>query len=142
MVDVTTPVPAGTPVGELVVGRFHGWSLLKDTAGVDGMGLVTASPAPYTLFGRLKAIADAIAAAFSSDIGVTRNIFAITPNATTAISPLPRVIRVDVAGTITFRAVDSTADVTLNVVAGERIEGRIQYIRVSGTTASGIVGFA
>lgn len=138
----TTPLDTGTVVGETIGGKLHGYSLLRDTAGADAMGVAGATPGATTLLGRLKAIADAIAAAFSSDIGVTRNIFAITPHATNPVSPIPRLIRADGAGTITFRTIDATADVTMTVVAGERIEGRFQYIRVSGTTVATLHGFA
>ncbi len=71
-----------------------------------------------------------------------RQSFTITPNDTTAITPLPRAVRVNTAGTVAYRAVDSAADVTVTVSAGETIPARIQYIRATGTSATGFVGHA
>ena len=77
-----------------------------------------------------------------SSIAPARKMFLITPHASNEIDPLPKAIRADGAGSIVLRAVGSGADVTINVVAGERIDVRAQYIRASGTTVSVIHGFA
>lgn len=77
-----------------------------------------------------------------SVIAPARDMFLITPHATNEIDPLPKAIRADGAGVIVLRAVDSTNDVTINVVAGERIDVRAKYIRASGTTVSVIHGLA
>ena len=69
-----------------------------------------------------------------------RNAFAISPHATNEINPLPRAVRFDVAGTVALRTIEGTADVSVTVAAGETLDWRIQYIRVAGTTATGIVG--
>ena len=71
-----------------------------------------------------------------------RNDFAITPSDGAAITPLPRAVRVNVAGTVVYRSVDSAADVTINAAAGEVIQSRVQYIRATGTSATGFVGKA
>jgi len=71
-----------------------------------------------------------------------RRVFLITPHDTTALDPLPKAIRADGAGAIVFRAVDSNADVTVNVVAGEVLDVRAKYIRATGTTVTVIHGFA
>lgn len=69
-----------------------------------------------------------------------RNAFTITPHATNEISPLPRSVRFDGAGTVALRTVDGAADISITVAAGETLDWRIQYIRATGTTATGIVG--
>jgi len=71
-----------------------------------------------------------------------RKMFLITPHATNAIDPIPKAIRADDAGVIVLRAVDSSADVTVNVAAGEVLDVRAKYIRASGTTVSVIHGYA
>lgn len=68
--------------------------------------------------------------------------FAITPHATNALSVTPRRIRADAAGTITFRLKDSPADITLTFAAGEYFYGLVTHVRVTGTTATPIHGFA
>lgn len=65
-----------------------------------------------------------------------RNVFAITPHATNEVSPKPKAIRADTSGTITFRTVDGSADVVMNVVAGEILPVRVKYVRATGTTAT------
>jgi hypothetical protein len=68
---------------------------------------------------------------------------AITPSDTAVLPTLPKAIYVGGAGNITLRAVDSTADVVLNgVLAGSTIPVRAQFIRATGTTATGLVGLA
>lgn len=193
MADVTTPVPDATALGLLVAGRLLGFNLLNDTAGADAMGLVTASPAAFTLLGRLKAISDntdgleslvtatntllttlggyqdgqegllgdlrtllttqatyldglenllTLGNGSAELVTPARRSFAIAKHDTTAITPLPRAVRVDVAGTVTYRTVDDTADVTMTALAGEVIQARVQFIRATGTSASGFLGFA
>ena len=61
MTATTTPVAAGTDIGETIDDKFYNRVFLKDTAGADAMGLVVTAPAANTLLGRLKAIADALA---------------------------------------------------------------------------------
>ena len=71
-----------------------------------------------------------------------RLVYLITPSATAAIDPLPKAIRAGSDGTIAFRAVDSTSDVTMTVLAGEILPIRAQFIRVAGTTVTTIHGLA
>jgi hypothetical protein len=71
-----------------------------------------------------------------------RLVYLITPSASTPIEPLPKAIRAGTAGTITFRAVDSTVDVVMSVVTGEILPIRAQFIRVAGTTVTTIHGLA
>lgn len=68
--------------------------------------------------------------------------FLITPHTTIAIVPVPKAVRFDTAGTVTFRAVDSEADVTMNVLAGETLDIRMQFIRAAGTTVTAIHALA
>lgn len=73
----------------------------------------------------------------------SRNSFAITPHATNPVIPLPKGIYVGGAGNITLRTVDGTADVVLNnVPAGVILPVRAQFVRATGTTATGLVGLA
>lgn len=71
-----------------------------------------------------------------------RNVFAITPHDINEVSPIPKAIRADADGAVTFRAVDSSADVTLNMVAGEVLPVRVQYLRDTGTDAITVHGLA
>lgn len=85
---------------------------------------------------------DRFSSASDTAVSPAREMFLITPHATNEIDPLPKAIRADGAGVIVLQAVGSGSDVTINVVAGERIDVRAKYIRASGTTVSVIHGFA
>jgi hypothetical protein len=74
-----------------------------------------------------------------ADIGSAGGGVAITPHNTNAISPVPRAIHVGTAGDLACRFKDSSADVTLKVVAGVCYAYRLQYVRVTGTTAADMV---
>ena len=71
-----------------------------------------------------------------------RDMFVITPHATNEVSPLPKAIRADTAGTVTFRAVDGAADVTVTMAAGEQLQVRAKYVRAAGTTVTLLHGLA
>ena len=60
-------------------------------------------------------------------------MFLIARSDDTAISPVPRSVRFDEAGTVVLRAVNSAADVTLTVAAGEVLPVRVQFIRLTGS---------
>ena len=75
-------------------------------------------------------------------IAPARNVYTITASDATAVSPLPRAVRVNVGGTFIFRTVDGISDVTITALAGELLNARIQYLRATGTTATGFTGFA
>ena len=76
-------------------------------------------------------------------IDPARAAFAITPDDGVALALLPRSIYVGSGGTLTLRAVDSPADVTLvNIASGQQIDIRPSHIRATGTTAANIVGLA
>lgn len=66
-------------------------------------------------------------------------LFALTPHATN-LMPRNRGFLVAVAGNVAVRAVGSSADVTLTVLAGVIYPIEIAYLRVTGTTATGISG--
>lgn len=87
-------------------------------------------------------MADKFAAQLDRASTPGREMFVITPHATDEIAPLPKAIRADDDGTIALRAVDSGADVTITVVAGEIIPVRAKHIRITGTTVTLIHGFA
>lgn len=69
-----------------------------------------------------------------------REIFAITPNDTTPLAKQPKALKFNVGGTVVIRAVDSTADVTITVLAGEILPVIVSYVKATGTTATGIHG--
>ncbi len=71
-----------------------------------------------------------------------RQMFQITPHATDEVSPLPKAIRADEAGTVALRAADSGADVTVTMAAGEVLPVRAKYVRVTGTTVATLHGIA
>lgn len=68
----------------------------------------------------------------------SRDMFLIAPHATNEVDPLPKAIRADGAGSITLRAVDSDADVTFNMVAGEQLAVRAQFVRSADMTIHGL----
>lgn len=79
----------------------------------------------------------------SDDVGhPARQAFAVTPHATNEVDPLPKALLIGGAGNIVLRAVDSAADVTIAVVAGQLLPIRAQFVRASGTTATGIIALA
>ena len=65
-----------------------------------------------------------------------RRMYVVTPHATNPISPLPKALRFNAAGNVVLRAVDSEADVTITVAAGETLAVRASHIRVTGTTVA------
>lgn len=74
-----------------------------------------------------------------SDPGVSA--FAITPHATDEVNPIPRALYVGVAGNLTVRLMNDSADVLfVGVPAGTVLPIRPQYVRASGTTAGSLVG--
>lgn len=68
--------------------------------------------------------------------------FAITPHDTNAITPQIKAFRADAAGAVVMRLVDSSADITLNMLAGEYFFGLVSHIRATGTDAIVLHGFA
>lgn len=71
-----------------------------------------------------------------------RRAYAINPHNQTMIEPLPKALFVGGGGTLTLRAVDSDADVTIVVSGAQILPVRASHIRAAGTTATGIVGLA
>lgn len=72
-----------------------------------------------------------------------RRAFAIAPHATNEVDPLPKALYIGTGGNVTLRAVNGSADVTFkNLASGQILDVRAQYVRVSGTTATDIVGLA
>lgn len=68
------------------------------------------------------------------DNGSARNHVGITPHATNPISPIPKALYFNASGWVTLRAVDATSDIALYVVAGQILDIRVQYARLSGTS--------
>ncbi|MBB5987445.1 spike base protein, RCAP_Rcc01079 family [Sphingobium lignivorans] len=76
---------------------------------------------------------DLFASHLDSPTAPARRAFTIVPSDSAPIDPLPKAVRFNGAGTVTFRAVDSTADETWDVSAGEIVDVRMLYIRQTGT---------
>lgn len=64
-----------------------------------------------------------------------RQMFQIVPHATNPLPVVPRSIYCDVAGTVVLRAIDSAADITLNMVQGQILPLQAGWVRAAGTTA-------
>jgi len=69
-----------------------------------------------------------------------RDAFAITPSDTVALTAIPDRIYCGGAGNVIGRAINSGADVTFAVVAGGILPVRLQFVRATGTTATGLIG--
>lgn len=65
----------------------------------------------------------------------------ITPHDTNEVQPVTKAVRFDEAGQVTLRTLGSQTDVVLNVLAGEVLPLRVQFIRATGTDAIAIHGF-
>lgn len=77
-----------------------------------------------------------------SPIAPSRHAFAVLPDDLTPLSPVPKALFVGGAGAVTLRTVDSAADVTFTVLAGQILPVRVEYVRASGTDAEDIVALA
>ena len=75
-------------------------------------------------------------------VAPSTNAFSITPNDSSALSIIPRAIVAQATGNITLRTSGSGSDVVVSAIAGIPLPLRVQYVRATGTTATGIVGFA
>ena len=71
-----------------------------------------------------------------------RRAFAVTPSDSAELTILPKALLVGGAGALVLRAVDSAADVTVTVAAGQILPIRAQFVRATGTTATAIVALA
>ena len=84
--------------------------------------------------------ADKFSSSSDSLIGPARQVFAVVPDDTNALPQLPKSLLIGGGGTLTLRAVDSAADVTIAVAAGQQLDIRASFVRATGTSATGIVG--
>lgn len=71
-----------------------------------------------------------------------RRAFAVTPSDSVALTQLPKALLIGGAGLIVLRPIDSIADVTISVAAGQIVPIRASHVRAAGTTATGIVALA
>ena len=71
-----------------------------------------------------------------------RRAFAVTPSDSVALTQLPKALLIGGAGLVVLRPVDSAADVTISVAAGQIVPIRASHVRAGGTTATGIVALA
>lgn len=74
------------------------------------------------------------------DSFIAHDAVAITPSDTVALAQAPVRIFVGGAGNVIGRAINSGADVTFACPAGAILPVRFQYIRATGTTATGLIG--
>lgn len=80
--------------------------------------------------------ADAFDRSLDTVASPARDAFAVSPHDLDPLPRLPKALIASAAGTITLRAVDAAADVTLPVAAGQLIPIRASHIRATGTTAT------
>ncbi len=73
--------------------------------------------------------------------GPAYDCFAIVPNNTNPLPKTPKAIRANTAGAVVLRMIDSDADVTLTMLAGETVYGIVTHVRDTGTAAT-LHGFA
>lgn len=71
-----------------------------------------------------------------------RRAFAVTPSDSVALTQLPKALLIGGAGLVVLRPVESIADVTIAVAAGQIVPIRASHVRAAGTTATGIVALA
>lgn len=64
----------------------------------------------------------------------------IAPHDTTPVDPIPKALRFDAAGVVKLRAIDSSADATINVAAGEVLPVRVKLIYDTGSDSIVIHG--
>lgn len=72
-----------------------------------------------------------------ASISASRNSVDITPHATNTV-PIGRGIHVGVGGDVAGRLVDASADQTFTFAGGMTHPYVFQYVRVTGTTATGL----
>ncbi len=82
-----------------------------------------------------KTVEQMIGNSEDSLVSLGTNVFAITPDDDTEVSPRPKHVRIDQAGTVAWRSVDGAADITQTYAAGEYLQGIPLFIRADGTTA-------
>lgn len=86
---------------------------------------------------------DPFEASTDSLIAPAKTAFAITPDDDNDLPAATKALYVGSGGDITLRPIGSADDVTLrNVVTGSVIAIRLRAVRVTGTTASELVGLA
>ena len=71
-----------------------------------------------------------------------RRAFAVVPSDTAELALLPKALLIGGAGAVVLRPVDSPADVTVAVAAGQIVPIRASHVRATGTTATAIVALA
>lgn len=88
-------------------------------------------------------MADNFASFIDNVSAPARRATVVTPVDTdTVLDPLPKALIIGGAGNLKFRAVDSSADVTIPVSAGQIVPVRAVYVRLTGTTATNIVALS
>lgn len=67
--------------------------------------------------------------------------YLVVPHDANPLASVPQFLRVNVAGTVKYRAMLSDADVTETFAAGDVIWARVTHVRATGTTAANIVAY-
>jgi hypothetical protein len=78
----------------------------------------------------------------SSDLGVGKQLFAVTPAASAPLAFRARMLWVGGGGTVVAAGADGVDVTFLNVADGSYLYGEFLYVRSAGTTATGLVGLA
>ena len=142
MTGLATPIGNGTDIAEVINDKAYSRALIADASGADAVGAVAASPASYTILGRLKAVATAIAdmaTAVTNAISLTTgadNFKALTPGSAD-LSPIPKALFIGTEGTITLVGANGNAE-TFPVDAKSIISVRAR--KLTAATATGIIG--
>lgn len=105
-----------------------------------GLATKAAVDAVKTAVDVVKTAVDAGKAAVDATASA-RRCWAVAPHATDPLPYVTKALRAGGDGTITFRPIDSAADVLHPVVAGERIDVVATHVRVAGTTVS-VIAYA
>lgn len=85
---------------------------------------------------------DRFTASSDSPSSPARDAFLVVPHDTDPLARLPKALLIGIGGALTLRAVDSVADISFGVVAGQIVPIRASHVRAGGTTAREIVGLA
>lgn len=85
---------------------------------------------------------DSFAHHADSIVAPARHAFAVVPSDAVELSPLPKALLIGGAGTVSLRAIDSSVDVQIAVLAGQLLPIRARFVRAAGTSATAIIGLA
>lgn len=87
-------------------------------------------------------MSDAFTSHIDTSSAPSRAPYAVEPDDTRRLDPLPKALLIGGGGVLTMRGVDSAADISVPVVAGQVVPVRAAYVRATGTSATAIVALA